>query len=82
MNTKQPYINFTSEFEKKDSFSLLDIKITRSNNQLHQLFVKQHLTVFLPTLKVYACRIQVWLSLHFTSLFFFHVLKITFFNAH
>ena len=52
MNTKQPYINFTSELEKKDSFSLLDIKITRSNNQLHQLFVKQHLTVFLPTLKV------------------------------
>ena len=34
MNTKHPNIKFTSEFEKNDSFSFLDVKITRSNNQL------------------------------------------------
>ena len=34
MNTKHPNIKFTSEFEENDSFSFLDVKITRSNNQL------------------------------------------------
>ena len=34
MNTKHPNIKFTSEFEKNDSFSFLDVKITCSNNQL------------------------------------------------
>ena len=34
MNTKSPNIKFTSEFERNDSFSFLDVKITRSNNQL------------------------------------------------
>ena len=34
MNTKHPHIKFTSEFEENDSFSFLDIKITRSNNKL------------------------------------------------
>ena len=33
-NTKHPDIKFTSEFEKHDSFSFLDVKITSSNNQL------------------------------------------------
>ena len=34
MNTKHPNINFTSEFEENDSFSFLNAKITRRNNQL------------------------------------------------
>ena len=34
MNTKDPNIKFTSEFEQNDFFSFLDVKITRSNNQL------------------------------------------------
>ena len=34
MNTKHPNIKFTSEFEQNDIFSFLDVKITRSNNQL------------------------------------------------
>ena len=34
MNTKHPNIKFTSEFEENDSFSFLDVKITRRNNQL------------------------------------------------
>ena len=34
MKTKHPNIKFTSEFEKNDSFSFLDVKITRRNNQL------------------------------------------------
>ena len=34
MNTKNPNIKFTSEFEQNDFFSFLDVKITRSNNQL------------------------------------------------
>ena len=34
MNTKHPNIKFTSEFEENDSFSFLDVKITRINNQL------------------------------------------------
>ena len=34
MNTKYPNIKFTSEFEENDSFSFLDVKITRRNNQL------------------------------------------------
>ena len=34
MNTKHPNIKFTSGFEENDSFSFLDVKITRSNNQL------------------------------------------------
>ena len=34
MNTKHPNIKFTSEFEQNDFFSFLDVKITRSNNQL------------------------------------------------
>ena len=33
MNTKHPNINFTSEFEENDSFSFLNAKITRRNNQ-------------------------------------------------
>ena len=34
MNTKHPNIKFTSGFEENDSFSFLDVKITRRNNQL------------------------------------------------
>ena len=34
MNTKHPNINFTSEFKENDSFSFLNAKITRRNNQL------------------------------------------------
>ena len=34
MNTKHPNIKFTSKFEENDSFSFLDVKITRRNNQL------------------------------------------------
>ena len=34
MNTKHPNIKFTSEFEENDSFSFLDVKITRTKNQL------------------------------------------------
>ena len=34
MNTKHTNIKFTSEFEKNDIFAFLDVKITRSNNQL------------------------------------------------
>ena len=34
MNTEHPNIKFTSEFEENDSFSFLDVKITRRNNQL------------------------------------------------
>ena len=34
MKTKHPNIKFTSEFEENDSFSFLDVKITRRNNQL------------------------------------------------
>ena len=34
MNTKDPNIKFTSEFEENDSFSFLDVKTTRRNNQL------------------------------------------------
>ena len=34
MNTKRPKIKFTSEFVKNDFLSFLDVKITRSNNQL------------------------------------------------
>ena len=33
-NTKHPNIKFTSKFERNDSFSFLDAKITRNNNQL------------------------------------------------
>ena len=38
MNTKHGNLKFTSEFEKNDSFSILDVKITRNNNL--QLFKK------------------------------------------
>ena len=34
MNTKDPNIKFTSEFEENDSFSFLDVQTTRRNNQL------------------------------------------------
>ena len=34
MNIKHPNTKFTSTFEKNDSFSFLDTKITRSKNQL------------------------------------------------
>ena len=34
MNTKHPNIKFTSKFEENDSFSFLDVKITRRKNQL------------------------------------------------
>ena len=34
MKTKHPNIKFTSEFEENDSFSFLDVKTTRRNNQL------------------------------------------------
>ena len=46
MNTKHPNIKFTSEFEENDSFSFLDVKITRRNNQyLRQFFVRQYLVL-------------------------------------
>ena len=34
MNTNHPNIKFTSEFEENGSFSFLDVKTTRRNNQL------------------------------------------------
>ena len=34
MNTKNPNIKFTLEFEKNNFFYFLDVKITRSYNQL------------------------------------------------
>ena len=34
MNTKHPNNKFTLEFKENDSFSFLDVKITRRNNQL------------------------------------------------
>ena len=34
INSKHPNIKLTSEFEENDSFSFLDVKITRRNNQL------------------------------------------------
>ena len=34
MNPKHSNIKFNSEFEQNDFFSFLDVKITRSNNQL------------------------------------------------
>ena len=34
MITKHPNIKFTSEFEKNNYFSFLDVKVTHSNNQL------------------------------------------------
>ena len=34
MNTKDPNIKFTSEFEENNSFFFWDVKITRRNNQL------------------------------------------------
>ena len=34
MNTKHPNTKFTSEIEQNDFFSFLDVKFTRSNNQL------------------------------------------------
>ena len=34
MNTKHANIKFTSKIEINDSFSFLDVKITRCNNQL------------------------------------------------
>ena len=33
MNSKHPNIKFSSEFEENDSFSFLDVKMTRRNNQ-------------------------------------------------
>ena len=41
MNTKYPNIKFTSELEKNDSFSFLDVKITRSNNHLVTLVFRK-----------------------------------------
>ena len=75
MNTKHPNIKLTLEFEENDSFSFLDVKITRSNNQLvTSVFRKATFSgVFTNIKKFYACRIQVWLSLHFTSSFIFHL---------
>ena len=34
MNTKRPNMKYTSKLQKNDSFSFLDVKITRSHNQL------------------------------------------------
>ena len=34
MSTKYSNIKFTSEYEMNNSFSFLDVKITRTNNQL------------------------------------------------
>ena len=34
MNAKHPNVKFTLEFEENDSFSFLDVKTTRRNNQL------------------------------------------------
>ena len=34
MKTKYPNIIFISKFDENDSFSLIDVKITRNNNQL------------------------------------------------
>ena len=41
MNTKQPNIKFTLEFEENDSFSFLEVKITCSNNQLITLVFRR-----------------------------------------
>ena len=53
INTKHPNIKFTSEFEENDSFSFLDVKITRRNNRLvTSVFHKAIFSGVLPTLKV------------------------------
>ena len=41
MNTKHPNIKFTSAFEQNYFFSFLDVKITRSNNQLITLVFRK-----------------------------------------
>ena len=53
MNIKQPNIKFNLEFKINIYFYFLDVKVTRTNNQLAtSVFQRQHLVVFLPTLEV------------------------------
>ena len=73
MSTKHTNIKFTSEFKINDSFSFLDVKTTPSNNQLvTSVFHKVTFGAF-TNFKSYTCRIQVWLSLHFTASFIFYL---------
>ena len=49
MNTKHPKIQFTSEFEKNDFSSFLNVKITCSSNQLlSSVFSKTKFSGVLP----------------------------------
>ena len=76
INTKHPNIKFTSEFEQNDFLSFLDVKITRRNNQLiTSVFRKATFRGVFTNFKSFmpACRVQIWLSLHFTSSFIFHL---------
>ena len=68
MKAKYPNIKFTS-----DSFSFMNVKITRNNNQLVTSVLRNSTFsgVFSNFKSFFACHIQAWLSLHFTSLFFY-----------
>ena len=73
MNTKHPNIKFTLEFEKNYSFSFLDVRIKRSNNQLvTSVFCKATFSgVYINFKSFFTWSICIWLSLYFTSSFFF-----------
>ena len=53
MNTRHKNLKFTFDFEQNNSFSFLDVKITRGSNEFStSVFRKPRLVEFLQTLTV------------------------------
>ena len=69
INTKQPNIKYTTELQKNNSFSFLDVKITRSNDQLvTSVLARQQLLVFFTNFRQVLCLSHT--SLTYLTLYF------------
>ena len=68
MNTKHPNIKFTFE-HKHNSFSFLDIKIYCENNKFTtSVYRKPTFGGVFTNFKSFIPSLQIWLSLHLTTL--------------
>ena len=79
MNTRHKNLKFTFDFEQNNSFSFLDVKITRGSNGFSlQFFVKPRLVEFSRTLTVLFLRLtkQVLLHYYFVVLQFAQICKV------
>ena len=65
IKTKDPNIKFTFEHELNNTFSFLDVKVSRENNELTtSLYRKRTFSGVFINFKFYTHISEIWFSLH------------------